>query len=136
MFRLTINGTNHTGAIIDKNTYRSDTGKTLITLVNGMAGNIESHSTLEGAPVLNVTAVLNYRDYGFSKLTFHNATTATWRYIKGSNGEVGDELTVIRADTTKGHGNGNGNGHGGHGGYGPPGYGPPNYGNGGSYGGW
>jgi len=61
-----------------------------------MAGNIESHSTLDpGQSPLNITAVLNQRDYGFSKLTI-NADSATWEFVKGADGSAGDKLTLLK----------------------------------------
>jgi hypothetical protein len=66
-------------------------------IINGMAGNIESHSTLSaGAEVLNITAVLDQEHYGFSKLTIINSTALKWEFIKGDDGSIGDELTLIK----------------------------------------
>ena len=65
-------------------------------IVNGMAGNIESHSTLEGDPLLKLTAFLDHKHYGFSKLTFNSAKKLTWQYIRGVDGAVGDELTLLK----------------------------------------
>jgi hypothetical protein len=91
------NGTIETSSIIDNNTYYTGTGKSLAHVINGMAGNIESHSTLaSGEPLLNITAVLNQKDYGFSTLTFGNGSVATWRFVKGNGSGVGDELTLVR----------------------------------------
>lgn len=61
-----------------------------------MAGNIESHSTLEGDPRKKMTAVLDFHNYGFSKITFESATKLTWQFIQGKDGSVGDELTLIK----------------------------------------
>ena len=73
------------------------TGKALTHVINGMAGNIESHSILEpDQPVLNITNVLNYVDYGFSKLHVINETMARWEYIKGDSGIVGDALVMVK----------------------------------------
>jgi hypothetical protein len=94
---LGTNGTIDKSAILNSNTYYTGTGKSLTHVINGMAGNIESHSTLStGQTTLNITQVLNQKDYGFSKLTFHNATTATWQYVKGDGSGIGDELTMIK----------------------------------------
>lgn len=72
-------------------------GKAVTYLTNGQAGNVESHSELDpGQPVLNLTAVLNKDDYGFSKLTVQNATHAHWSFIKGGDGSHGDELQMIK----------------------------------------
>jgi acid phosphatase len=40
--------------------------------------------------------VLNQKDYGFSTFTFHNATTATWNYIKGDGSGAGDSLVLVK----------------------------------------
>lgn len=96
LFPLGRNGTIDTSAIKDNNTYYTNEGKSMAHVVNGMAGNIESHSTLDAdQPVLNITAVLNQRDYGFSKLKI-TSTSATWEFIKGGDGSVGDKLTLLK----------------------------------------
>lgn len=91
-----------TANIVDQNTYTTGNGKALTTLVNGMAGNVESHSTIGTDPVQNYTAVLNYYDFGFSKLTVHNDSVATFQYIKGVDGTVGDSLTLLHSSTSSG----------------------------------
>lgn len=94
---LGTNGTIDTASIVNKNTYYTGTGRSLTHIINGMAGNIESHSTLDpGQKTLNITAVLNQEDYGFSKFTFHNANKATWQFVKGDGSGFGDELTLIK----------------------------------------
>lgn len=91
------NGTIDTSSIINGNTYVTGTGKSLTHIINGMAGNIESHSTLSSdEPILNITAVLDQKNYGFSKFTFQSSTTATWQFIKGDGSGIGDELTLIK----------------------------------------
>lgn len=85
----------HTPDIVNSNTYVTGTGNSLTTIVNGMAGNIESHSSINPNKTLNYTAVLNQYDFGFSKLTIHNDSVATWQYIKGVDGSVGDTLTMF-----------------------------------------
>jgi hypothetical protein len=91
------NGTIDKSSMVNPNTYITGTGKSMAHIINGMAGNIESHSTLRpGAPVLNITAVLNQKDYGFSKFTFHNATAATWEYVKGDGSGIGDTLVLVK----------------------------------------
>ena len=91
------NGTIVWDSVVDDNTYQVGNGKSIAHLVNGQAGNIESHSTLAPkAPVLNLTNVLNYMDYGFSKLTVVNETMATWEFIKGEDGSVGDTLYMTK----------------------------------------
>ncbi|KAJ9201185.1 hypothetical protein DTO021D3_6091 [Paecilomyces variotii] len=94
---LGTNGTIDTASIVNKSTYYTGTGRSLTHIINGMAGNIESHSTLDpGQKTLNITAVLNQEDYGFSKFTFHNANKATWQFVKGDGSGFGDELTLIK----------------------------------------
>ncbi|KAK3675961.1 hypothetical protein LTR78_004153 [Recurvomyces mirabilis] len=90
------NGTIDTASIINNNTYQTNPGVSMTHIVNGMAGNIESHSSLNASKILNITAVLNQYNYGFSKLTFHNESVATWQYVKGVDGSIGDELTLIK----------------------------------------
>jgi hypothetical protein len=90
------NGTIDTSSIVNNNTYYTGTGKSLTHVINGMAGNIESHSTLGTLPLLNITTVLNQKDYGFSTMTFHNASVATWQFVKGDGSGIGDELTLLK----------------------------------------
>lgn len=92
---------NNTGidrsSIVNNNTYLTNPGRSMVHLVNGMAGNIESHSELAaGAKVLNITAVLDRTNYGFSKLTVHNASAVTWQFIHGADGKVGDTLHLLK----------------------------------------
>ncbi|KAF2764997.1 Metallo-dependent phosphatase [Teratosphaeria nubilosa] len=101
LYPLAANGKIDTSAIINNNTYYANEGKSLTHIINGMAGNIESHSTIDGDPVLNITAVLNQVQFGFSKLTFHNVSVATWEYVKGDGSGVGDELTLTTAAERK-----------------------------------
>jgi acid phosphatase len=89
------NGTVDRSAVVDEHTYLANTGTSMTHIVNGMAGNIESHSTLDESKILNITAVLNQKHFGFSKVTVHNATTLTWTFIRG-DGVVGDQLTLIK----------------------------------------
>ncbi|KAF2234884.1 acid phosphatase [Viridothelium virens] len=100
LFPLGRNGTIASSNIVNNNTYYTGDGKSITHVINGMAGNIESHSTLGDDPVLNITAVLNQRNYGFSKFTFHNATTATWQYVKGDGTGYGDQLTLLKKNAT------------------------------------
>ncbi|KZO93124.1 acid phosphatase AphA [Calocera viscosa TUFC12733] len=98
LWPLGVNSTIDMSGVVNNNTYKLVEGrKSLVHLINGMAGNIESHSTLGTEKVLNITAVLDFEHYGYSKLTVHNETTATWDYIKGDDGSIGDSLTLIKA---------------------------------------
>jgi acid phosphatase len=69
----------------------------MVHLINGAAGNIESHSTINmSQPIPDITAHRNLTSFGFSKLTVYNATTLSWQFIQGHDGLVGDELTVLK----------------------------------------
>ena len=83
-------------SVVSDNTYHTNPGKSMTHIINGMAGNIESHSTLEGDPRKKMTMVLDYHHYGFSKVTFNSATKLTWQFIRGDDGSVGDELTLLK----------------------------------------
>lgn len=97
MWPLTKSGKVDHSAVVDKNTYRAKTGS-LTHITNGMAGNIESHSVLTSdEPVLNITNVLDQKNYGFSKLTIHSAKKLTWQMIQGKDGQVGDEVTLLKS---------------------------------------
>ncbi|KAJ5813604.1 Metallo-dependent phosphatase-like protein [Penicillium pulvis] len=91
------NGTIDTASVINNHTYRMNPGKSMTHVVNGMAGNIESHSEFStGEGLTNITAVLNTKEYGFSKLTVANSTAMKWEYIKGNDGSVGDSLWMLK----------------------------------------
>jgi hypothetical protein len=96
MWPLTKSGDVDHSAVVNTNTYRSKTGS-LIHITNGMAGNVESHSTLDGSPKLNITNYLDQKNYGFSKLTVHSATKLSWQMIMGKDGAVGDEVTLLKS---------------------------------------
>lgn len=71
-------------------------------LINGAAGNIESHSTLGSDPLLDITAFLDQTNFGFGGLTIHNATALSWSYIRGVDGAKGDQLTLLKSETSTG----------------------------------
>lgn len=97
LFPLGTNGTIDTASIINNNTYRTNPGKSMTHLINGAAGNLESHSEFsQGQSLTNMTAVLNNVDYGFSKLTVVSATALKWEYIRGQDGSIGDSLTLLK----------------------------------------
>lgn len=97
LFPLGTNGTIDTASIINNNTYRANPGKSMTHLINGAAGNLESHSEFsKGQSLQNMTAVLNNVDYGFSKLTVVSATALKWEYIRGQDGSIGDSLTLLK----------------------------------------
>ncbi|KAF5699699.1 acid phosphatase [Fusarium mundagurra] len=80
--------------------YEVRPGHSMVHLINGAAGNIESHATInKSLPIPDITAHRNLTSFGFSKLTVFNATTLSWKFIQGHDGLPGDELTV-RKDPT------------------------------------
>jgi acid phosphatase len=82
---------------VNKNTYHTNAGKSMTHIINGMAGNIESHSEFSsGQSLTNITAVLNTKEYGFSKMTVVNSTALKWEYIRGNDGSVGDSLWLLK----------------------------------------
>ncbi|PNP74690.1 hypothetical protein FNYG_12026 [Fusarium nygamai] len=103
------NGTLDSGSIINNNTYKTNPGKSMVHLVNGAAGNLESHSVLDGEPRLNMTMFLDQTHFGFAKLTVHNETALSWHFIHGDGGVVGDELTVLKESASKCSASGAGN---------------------------
>jgi hypothetical protein len=85
-------------SVVNNHTYMTNAGKSITHIINGMAGNIESHSELGATQgVLNITAVLDTTHYGFSKLTVLNRTALRWEFIKGEDGSVGDHLTLLKS---------------------------------------
>ncbi len=92
MYPLTTNSTIVMDNYINNHTYITGNGKALAHLVNGQAGNIESHSNFadDGDHRLNITAYLDMMTYGFSRLNVINSTYALWEFIQGSDGKVGD----------------------------------------------
>ena len=91
------NGTIDMASVKDKDTYYTNPGVSMTHIVNGMAGNIESHSVLSDVEKqLNVTNVLNQRDFGFSKLTVHDEKRVSWQFIKGGDGSLGDDFTLLK----------------------------------------
>lgn len=95
LFPLGANGTIDTASIVDNSTFYTNPGKSMTHIINGMAGNVESHTTLdEGETQAAITAVLDDHHYGFSKLTVESETELKWQFIMGHDGSVGDELTL------------------------------------------
>lgn len=108
LFPLTMNGTIDEASIINNNTYFANEGTSLTHIINGMAGNVESHSILGTTKLLNITAILDDEHYGFSKMTFFNETVMKWEFVRGDGKGIGDSLTLIRNSTAKGQGHGKG----------------------------
>ena len=74
MFPLGANGTIDHASIKDNNTYYTNEGVSMTHIVNGAAGNIESHSTLPANETLPITNVLNQKIYGtIDKAVSHRA---------------------------------------------------------------
>lgn len=100
LWPLGANGTIDRAAIVDKHTYIANTGKSITHIINGMAGNIESHSTIDQSKILNISAVVDQQNYGLNKLTVHNASAITWSFITG-DGAIGDEVTLVKKKSCK-----------------------------------
>ncbi|KAL2840308.1 acid phosphatase [Aspergillus pseudoustus] len=97
MWPLSRNGSIDHASIIDKNTYVANTGRSITHIINGMAGNIESHSEFdEGEGITEITALLDTTHFGLSRLTVVNETTAQWEFLRGDDGSVGDSLTLVK----------------------------------------
>lgn len=96
LYPLGTNGTIDHSAIVNNHTYIANHGTSVTYLVNGAAGNIESHSELgPGQPLLPITAVFDTTYYGFGKLHI-TPEKLTWDYIHGIDGSVGDTVTVLK----------------------------------------
>lgn len=94
LYPLTASGAVDSQSVIDDNTYSTNPGVSMTHIINGAAGNIESHTTINPDNIQDITAVLNQYDYGFAQLTFNNASALTWQWIKGDGSGVGDEVTL------------------------------------------
>ncbi|KAI1623513.1 acid phosphatase AphA [Exophiala viscosa] len=95
LWPLGTNGTIDTASIVNNNTYKTNPGISMTHIINGMAGNIESHSTLAANKTLNITNILDQEHYGFSRLTVLNSTALKWDFIRG-DGPIGDTFTLIK----------------------------------------
>ncbi|PYH43464.1 purple acid phosphatase family protein [Aspergillus saccharolyticus JOP 1030-1] len=103
LYPLGANQTIDTASVLNNNTYIANNGKSITHIINGMAGNIESHSEFsEGQGLTNITAVLDTVHYGFSKLTVESETEVKWQFIRGDDGSVGDEVTLLKPAAVKG----------------------------------
>lgn len=96
MYPMTANGTIDTNSVLSNSSYMTNPGVSITHLTNGMAGNIESHSTLGKNKRLNITAALNMADYGFNKVTFNGPDSMKFQFIKGDGSGVGDEVTLMK----------------------------------------
>ena len=95
LYPLTSTGAVDSGSVIDQNTYRTNPGVSMTHIINGMAGNIESHSILSGK-IQPKTAVLDMTHYGFNKLTFFNSTAMKFAFVLGKDGSIADEVTLLK----------------------------------------
>ena len=67
-------------------------------IINGMAGNIESHTVLSsGESQASFTAVLDQVNYGFNKLTVYNSTSIRFEFVAGGDGSVSDYLWLLKS---------------------------------------
>ncbi len=83
-------------AVRDNHTYAATAGS-MVHIINGGAGNMESHSQLKpGQAPANITALLDNEHYGFGRLTVHNSSVLGWQYVHGDDGSVGDWLWVVK----------------------------------------
>ncbi|OJJ99134.1 hypothetical protein ASPACDRAFT_43795 [Aspergillus aculeatus ATCC 16872] len=113
LYPLGANQTIDTASVVNNNTYIANNGKSITHIINGMAGNIESHSEFsDGQGLTNITAVLDTVHYGFSKLTVKSETEVKWQFIRGDDGSVGDEVTLLKPSAVKAKGKGKGSGKG------------------------
>jgi len=97
LWPLGSNGTIDTSSVVNNNTYLANPGVSITHIINGMAGNVESHSTLDsGEATLPITAFLDFQHYGFNKLNVINATALTFSFIIGGDGSTMDELTILK----------------------------------------
>ncbi|PTB62729.1 acid phosphatase [Trichoderma citrinoviride] len=96
------NGTIDQASIINNNTYWTNPGVSMAHIINGAAGNVESHSTLGTSPLQSFTTYLDQQNFGFGGLTVHNATALSWSYIHGSDGTTGDKLTLLKRKSFNG----------------------------------
>ncbi|KAJ6110923.1 hypothetical protein N7486_003158 [Penicillium sp. IBT 16267x] len=98
--RMTPMGKNSTidySSMKNNNTYYTNPGVSMALVVNGMAGNIESHSVLYPDPQLPLTQVLNEIDYGFSTISV-TREKLEWKFIKADDDSLGDSWTLLKSD--------------------------------------
>ncbi|KFY43833.1 hypothetical protein V494_01797 [Pseudogymnoascus sp. VKM F-4513 (FW-928)] len=98
LYPLTSTGAVDSGSVVDENTYKTNPGVSMTHIINGMAGNIESHSILSGK-IQPKTAVLDMTHYGFNKLTFFNSTAMKFAFVLGKDGSIADEVTLLKGST-------------------------------------
>jgi hypothetical protein len=98
LYPMTASGSADMDSVINDNTYMTNPGTSMGHIINGMAGNIESHTVLSsGESQASYTAVLDQVNYGFNKLTVYNSTAIQFEFIAGDNGSVGDNLWLLKS---------------------------------------
>lgn len=99
LYPLGTNGTIDHDSVLNNNIYYTNPGKSITHIVNGMAGNIESHSTFgKGQGITDITAVLDMKHYGFSKIAVISPNMLQWTFVRGDGAGAGDELVLIKRD--------------------------------------
>ncbi|BDD62549.1 hypothetical protein MAP00_007518 [Monascus purpureus] len=99
LYPLGTNGTIDHDSVLNNNIYYTNPGKSITHIVNGMAGNIESHSTFgKGQGITDITAVLDMNHYGFSKIAVISPNMLQWTFVRGDGAGAGDELVLIKRD--------------------------------------
>ncbi|KKA30953.1 hypothetical protein TD95_001328 [Thielaviopsis punctulata] len=89
-----------TSSVVNNNTYLTNPGVSMTHIINGMAGNIESHSTRSSSEKIQAyTQVLDTEHYGFTKMTVHNSSVVSWEFVRGDGQGLGDSLTLIKRDS-------------------------------------
>lgn len=90
------NGSIAHDAVVNNHTYRAAKGS-ITHIINGAAGNLESHSVLrDGETQLPITAALDTQNYGLNKLTVFNASVALWEFVHGKDGSRGDYVYLVK----------------------------------------
>ncbi|KAF2095888.1 acid phosphatase AphA [Rhizodiscina lignyota] len=97
LWPMTVNGSVDTSSIKTDNIYYTNPTVSMTHIINGMAGNSESHVVLSAnQSIARITAKLDQRHYGFNKLRVINSTALSFTFIQGSDGSVGDEVTILK----------------------------------------
>ena len=98
LYPMTSAGAADMDSVVNDNTYMTNPGTSMTHIINGMAGNIESHTVLDsGESQASYTAVLDQENYGFNKLTVYNSTAILFEFIAGDNGSVGDHVWLLKS---------------------------------------
>lgn len=98
-YPLKSNGKIDQKSVKDDNTVFINEGQSITHIVNGMAGNVENHSHLpkgQNSP-LDIVAMHDETNFGFSKLTVFNESVAYSEFVGGEEGTVLDYVWFIRS---------------------------------------